>query len=183
LAMRWVENSGVKVGEFEQVSNLLRLLCNGTLGDLEVIADRIGAGVRRERFREEEVDAAQGFDDPVFGRSFSTNHHCIVRSRITNVDRRTHSGATAVCPDSIASRLSGPARIIGNSSNIRRPMRITDDAANGSANCVTYGRSCPAWEGWPVGRLPAGFGEEVQSAVPVLIMNGENDPATPPDTG
>lgn len=38
-------------------------------------------------------------------------------------------------------------------------------------------------EGWPVGRLPAGFGEEVQSDVPVLIVNGESDPATPPATG
>ncbi len=35
-------------------------------------------------------------------------------------------------------------------------------------------------EGWPRGTLPAGFGEEVQSDVPVLIMVGDNDPATPP---
>ena len=33
---------------------------------------------------------------------------------------------------------------------------------------------------WPRGKLPAGFGEEVKSDVPVLIMVGDNDPATSP---
>jgi pimeloyl-ACP methyl ester carboxylesterase len=33
---------------------------------------------------------------------------------------------------------------------------------------------------WPRGKLPAGFGEEVKSDVPVLIVVGDNDPATPP---
>jgi pimeloyl-ACP methyl ester carboxylesterase len=37
-------------------------------------------------------------------------------------------------------------------------------------------------EGWPLGRLPAGFGEEVRSDVPVLMINGAMDPATPPAT-
>jgi pimeloyl-ACP methyl ester carboxylesterase len=37
-------------------------------------------------------------------------------------------------------------------------------------------------KGWPLGRLPAGFGEEVESDVPVLMINGEADPATPPTT-
>jgi pimeloyl-ACP methyl ester carboxylesterase len=36
-------------------------------------------------------------------------------------------------------------------------------------------------KGWPRGKLPAGFGEEVESEVPVLIMVGDNDPATPPN--
>jgi pimeloyl-ACP methyl ester carboxylesterase len=35
-------------------------------------------------------------------------------------------------------------------------------------------------EGWPPGRLPPGYHEEVASDVPVLIMTGSNDPATPP---
>lgn len=34
--------------------------------------------------------------------------------------------------------------------------------------------------GWPRGRLPDGYGEEVASDVPVLIVTGEHDPATPP---
>jgi pimeloyl-ACP methyl ester carboxylesterase len=34
--------------------------------------------------------------------------------------------------------------------------------------------------GWPRGELPTGFGEEVASDVPVLIITGEYDPATPP---
>jgi pimeloyl-ACP methyl ester carboxylesterase len=38
-------------------------------------------------------------------------------------------------------------------------------------------------QGWPRGKLPAGFGEEVKSDVPVLIINGANDPATPPSAG
>ena len=38
-------------------------------------------------------------------------------------------------------------------------------------------------KGWPRGQLPAGFGEEVASDVPVLIIAGTNDPATPPATG
>jgi pimeloyl-ACP methyl ester carboxylesterase len=36
---------------------------------------------------------------------------------------------------------------------------------------------------WPRGQLPPGFGEEVQSDVPVLMINGNNDPATPPSAG
>lgn len=36
---------------------------------------------------------------------------------------------------------------------------------------------------WPRGKLPAGFGEEVKSDVPVLIVNGANDPVTPPGSG
>ncbi|HKS57489.1 MAG TPA: alpha/beta fold hydrolase [Steroidobacteraceae bacterium] len=38
-------------------------------------------------------------------------------------------------------------------------------------------------EGWPRGKLPPGFGEEVKSDVPVLIVTGANDPATPPAAG
>jgi pimeloyl-ACP methyl ester carboxylesterase len=34
--------------------------------------------------------------------------------------------------------------------------------------------------GWPRGELPPGFGEEVASDVPVLIITGQYDPATPP---
>jgi len=34
--------------------------------------------------------------------------------------------------------------------------------------------------GWPRGELPAGFGNEVESAVPVLFITGQYDPATPP---
>lgn len=47
-------------------------------------------------------------------------------------------------------------------------------------------RSSPHIEGckdWPRGKLPPGFGEEVKSDVPVLIVNGANDPATPPSAG
>ena len=35
-------------------------------------------------------------------------------------------------------------------------------------------------DGWPPGRLPAGFAEEVESDVPVLLITGANDPVTPP---
>ena len=35
-------------------------------------------------------------------------------------------------------------------------------------------------KGWPLGRLPDGFSQEVRSNVPVLIVNGASDPATPP---
>lgn len=35
-------------------------------------------------------------------------------------------------------------------------------------------------QGWPPGRLPAGYGEEVESDVPVVIITGANDPVTPP---
>jgi pimeloyl-ACP methyl ester carboxylesterase len=38
-------------------------------------------------------------------------------------------------------------------------------------------------KGWPRGKLPPGFGDEVKSDVPVLIVNGGNDPATPPGAG
>ena len=38
-------------------------------------------------------------------------------------------------------------------------------------------------KGWPRGKLPPGFGDEVKSDVPVLIVNGANDPATPPGAG
>jgi len=38
-------------------------------------------------------------------------------------------------------------------------------------------------KGWPRGTLPAGYSEEVKSDVPVLIVNGANDPATPPSAG
>jgi pimeloyl-ACP methyl ester carboxylesterase len=34
--------------------------------------------------------------------------------------------------------------------------------------------------GWPRGVLPAGFGQEVASDAPVLIITGQYDPATPP---
>jgi pimeloyl-ACP methyl ester carboxylesterase len=47
-------------------------------------------------------------------------------------------------------------------------------------------RSAPHIEGckdWPRGKLPPGFGDEVKSDVPVLIVNGANDPATPPGAG
>jgi pimeloyl-ACP methyl ester carboxylesterase len=55
--------------------------------------------------------------------------------------------------------------------------------ANGRGTFLADHRAGPHLEGckdWPRGQLPAGFGEEVQSDVPVLIMVGENDPATPP---
>jgi pimeloyl-ACP methyl ester carboxylesterase len=35
-------------------------------------------------------------------------------------------------------------------------------------------------EGWPRGRLPAGFGDEVASDVPALFITGAHDPVTPP---
>ena len=55
--------------------------------------------------------------------------------------------------------------------------------ANGRGTFLADHRARPhmeACKGWPRGTLPAGFGEEVQSDVPVLIMVGDNDPATPP---
>jgi pimeloyl-ACP methyl ester carboxylesterase len=55
--------------------------------------------------------------------------------------------------------------------------------ANGVGTFLADHRARPHMEGckgWPRGTLPAGFGEEVQSDVPVLIMVGDNDPATPP---
>jgi pimeloyl-ACP methyl ester carboxylesterase len=58
--------------------------------------------------------------------------------------------------------------------------------ANGRGTFFKDHRARPHMEGckdWPRGKLPAGFGEEVKSDVPVLIINGDNDPATPPATG
>jgi pimeloyl-ACP methyl ester carboxylesterase len=55
--------------------------------------------------------------------------------------------------------------------------------ANGRGTFLANHRARPhmeACKGWPRGKLAAGFGEEVQSDVPVLIMVGDNDPATPP---
>ena len=55
--------------------------------------------------------------------------------------------------------------------------------ANGRGTFLADHRARPhmeACKGWPRGTLPAGFGEEVQSDVPVLIVTGDNDPATPP---
>ena len=55
--------------------------------------------------------------------------------------------------------------------------------ANGRDTFLADHRARPHMEGckgWPRGKLPVGFGEEVKSDVPVLIMVGENDPATPP---
>jgi pimeloyl-ACP methyl ester carboxylesterase len=55
--------------------------------------------------------------------------------------------------------------------------------ANGRGTFLADHRARPHMEGckdWPRGKLPAGFGEEVKSDVPVLIMVGDNDPATPP---
>jgi pimeloyl-ACP methyl ester carboxylesterase len=55
--------------------------------------------------------------------------------------------------------------------------------ANGRSTFLADHRARPHMEGckgWPRGNLPAGFGEEVKSDVPVLIMVGDNDPATPP---
>ena len=56
-------------------------------------------------------------------------------------------------------------------------------AANNRGTFLSDHRSRPHIEGcqgWPRGKLPAGFGEEVKSDVPVLAVNGANDPATPP---
>jgi pimeloyl-ACP methyl ester carboxylesterase len=58
--------------------------------------------------------------------------------------------------------------------------------ANGRGTFLADHRARPHMEGckgWPRGTLPAGFGEEVKSDVPVLIINGANDPATPPSAG
>ncbi len=58
--------------------------------------------------------------------------------------------------------------------------------ANGRGTFLADHRARPHMEGckgWPRGKLPAGFGEEVKSDVPVLIMAGDNDPATPPSAG
>ena len=55
--------------------------------------------------------------------------------------------------------------------------------ANGRGTFLADHRARPHVEGckdWPRGKLPAGFGAEVKSDVPVLIMVGANDPATPP---
>lgn len=55
--------------------------------------------------------------------------------------------------------------------------------ANGRGTFLADHRARPHMEacrGWSRGKLPIGFGEEVQSDVPVLIMVGANDPATPP---
>ena len=41
-------------------------------------------------------------------------------------------------------------------------------------------RACSVW---PRGKVPAGFAEEVSSEVPVLLISGERDPATPPRWG
>jgi len=60
------------------------------------------------------------------------------------------------------------------------PQQLT---ANGRGTFLADHRARPHVEsckGWPRGKLPAGFGEEVKSDVPVLIMVGDNDPATPP---
>jgi pimeloyl-ACP methyl ester carboxylesterase len=58
--------------------------------------------------------------------------------------------------------------------------------ANGRGTFLADHRARPHVEGcqgWPRGKLPAGFGEEVKSDVPVLLVNGANDPATPPSAG
>jgi len=58
--------------------------------------------------------------------------------------------------------------------------------ANNRGNFLADHRSRPHTEGckgWPRGQLPPGFGEEVKSDVPVLMVNGSNDPATPPSAG
>jgi pimeloyl-ACP methyl ester carboxylesterase len=55
--------------------------------------------------------------------------------------------------------------------------------ANGRGTFFADHRARPHLEGckgWPRGKLPAGFGEEVNSDVPVLFLAGENDPASPP---
>ncbi|HWM91850.1 MAG TPA: alpha/beta hydrolase [Thermoanaerobaculia bacterium] len=41
-------------------------------------------------------------------------------------------------------------------------------------------RACSVW---PRGKVPAGFSGEVRSEVPVLLLSGERDPATPPRYG
>ena len=40
-----------------------------------------------------------------------------------------------------------------------------------------------ACESWPRGCLPAGYRDPVRSSVPVLILSGQFDPATPPRWG
>jgi pimeloyl-ACP methyl ester carboxylesterase len=63
------------------------------------------------------------------------------------------------------------------------PQEVT---ANGRGTFLADHRARPHIEGckgWPRGKLPPGFGEEVKSDVPVLIINGDNDPATPPSAG
>ena len=55
--------------------------------------------------------------------------------------------------------------------------------SNGRGTFLADHRARPHTEGckgWPRGQLPPGFGEEVKSDVPVLMVNGSNDPATPP---
>jgi pimeloyl-ACP methyl ester carboxylesterase len=62
----------------------------------------------------------------------------------------------------------------------------TDTAAAYAAGRSTFladHRARPHIEscsGWPKGELPAGYGQEVASDVPVLIITGEYDPVTPP---
>jgi pimeloyl-ACP methyl ester carboxylesterase len=41
-------------------------------------------------------------------------------------------------------------------------------------------RACSAW---PRGKVPPGFAEDVRSDVPVLLLSGDRDPATPPRWG
>ncbi len=48
----------------------------------------------------------------------------------------------------------------------------------GDARLRQQTSSCDAW---PAAKLPASFLEPVRSAVPALLVAGENDPATPPD--
>ena len=63
------------------------------------------------------------------------------------------------------------------------PQQVT---AKGRGTFLADHRARPHFEGckgWPRGQLPAGFGEEVKTDVPVLIVNGDNDPATPPSAG
>lgn len=55
--------------------------------------------------------------------------------------------------------------------------------AEGTGTFLADARARPHFavcDAWPRGRLSAGFAEEVTSDVPVLIVNGEIDPATPP---
>jgi pimeloyl-ACP methyl ester carboxylesterase len=54
---------------------------------------------------------------------------------------------------------------------------------NGRGTFLADHRARPHMEvckDWPRGKLPAGFGEEVKSDVPVLNLPGDNDPVTPP---
>ena len=40
-----------------------------------------------------------------------------------------------------------------------------------------------ACEEWPRGKVPRGYGEPVRSELPVLLISGYLDPATPPEWG